>query len=112
MADDIQRDRETVEKFPISVTEHYLFPVPECIILLLVEMDSGVHRHPLVVDRITIILCPEKIVGGAEAVVGLIDDEIAAGWPTLDTEDIAAQRLDVVSVGDGALYLAFHGSHR
>src|SRR3954447_26859313 len=93
MANDIERDGETLEDLTVTVAEHHLLAVPEGVAVFLAVMDRGIERPALIVNRVAPEHLPVEVERVTEAVIGLIDSVVVGGVLALGAHDGAWQYL-------------------
>ncbi len=77
MRDHVDSDGKAIEYFAVAVAKHHLLSVPEGVLIRLAIVNGAKQLQPLIVERITLIGLPEKIVGDAKIIPGFSGGDVA-----------------------------------
>src|SRR5690348_15659319 len=83
MTHDIDRRSKAVKSSSVSVSKIHLLTIPECIVIVVTEVDISHHLHSFAIDRVPLVNLVIKIPGSAKAIVRLVNFDISSRWCAL-----------------------------
>ena len=82
----VNSDSKTIKNLAIAVAEYHLLAVPERVLIFVTIVDAAGELQPAVIQRISLVALPEKLMGDAEIVIGFINGHITVGGLPLKTD--------------------------
>jgi hypothetical protein len=102
VADYVERPCHHAEDVAVAVAEVHPLTVPECVRILVAEVDDSAERHARIVDRVAAVCLEPEVEGVAEAVVGLVGGLVPGRRLAFAAHDRAAHVLGPLGVADDA----------
>ena len=102
---DVRGSRKAGEDHIVAVAEDHLLAVPERVVVVLAVMDRRDHGHAGVIDRIPVVSFEIEVERVSEAIVRLVDRDVAGRWLAFAPYEFSWQVLSVAGFVDTALLL-------
>ncbi len=106
MCHHINRNGKAIKNFAITVTKYHLLTVPEGVLIFFPVMDGTKQLQPLIIQRVTLISLPEKVIGDAEVVPGFFSRHIIAGGLALLSNQLTGQGFSALGIINFPVHMA------